>query len=130
MNGAREYCKLFRKAQQIGRLYMIPSHHARGKTFRIYVLPEGEKVIENGGINPPCNVDAVEVYGVIGGQRGWSESYGWLHRGPWQADFFSMCDTLRAEALKKNKEHTEALVDRKKAQEDKEQDLLSTYPIP
>ncbi len=87
MKGAREYANLFSKAVQIGRLYILPHYHARGKTFRIYVLPEGESVVENAGINPPLNAESVEVYGIVGGNPGWTESYGWIHRGKWQDDF-------------------------------------------
>ena len=52
MKGADEYCRLFNKAEQHGRLYLLPHYHTRGKTFRIYVLLEGEAVIPNGGFNP------------------------------------------------------------------------------
>lgn len=90
MKGADEYAQLFTEAIQIDRLYLLPGEHARGKTFRIFVLPEGEKVIENGGINAPLNKDAVEVYGITGGQPGWTETYGWLHDGEWRRDFMRM----------------------------------------
>lgn len=87
MNGAREYAKYFTKAEQHGRLYILPSSHARGKTFRIFVLPKGENVIAGCGINPPLNDNTVLVYGMISGQRGWTESYGWIHKGSWVQDF-------------------------------------------
>lgn len=96
MKGADEYYELFRKAEQIGRLYLLPSSHARGPTFRLYVLPAGEDVIENGGFNPPLNKEAVEVYGVTGGQLGWTERYGWIHRGAWQDDFNSIVEKKKA----------------------------------
>ncbi len=86
MIGAREYATKF-KTGQYGRLYIVSGSHARGRTFHIYILPEGEKAIPNGPNNPPLNKDAVEVYGIIGGQSGWSEIYGWLHKGKWQEDF-------------------------------------------
>lgn len=87
MKGARKYCELFKKAEQIGRLYILPHFHARGKTFSIFVLRKNESVIENHGINPPLNNGAVEVYGVVSGNLGWTESYGWIHHGKWVSDF-------------------------------------------
>lgn len=95
MKGTNDYCMIFKKAEQVGRLYILPSSHARGLTFRIYVLPDSEKVIENGGHNPPLNNNSVEVYGVISGQRGWTESYGWLHEGIWQEDFKDIYDARK-----------------------------------
>lgn len=95
MKGADEYCKLFKEAEQIGRLYLLPGSHARGKTFRIYVLPEEEKAIPNGHINPPSNKNAVEVYGIISGNPGWTESYGWKHEGKWIQDFNEIVEQRR-----------------------------------
>lgn len=85
MQGAREYAKMFRTGQY-GRLYMCSHYHARGRTFHIYVLPEGEDAHPNGP-NAPLNKGAIEVYGITGGQPGWTETYGWLHRGKWERDF-------------------------------------------
>tara|TARA_R110000822_G_scaffold306479_1_gene432793 strand:- start:667 stop:1056 length:390 start_codon:yes stop_codon:yes gene_type:complete len=93
MNGARKYCEVFKNAEQVGSLYILPHYHARGKTFRVYVLPAGEAAIENGGINPPLNRDAVEVYGQTGGDAGWSEWYGWIYKGPWVGVFNALYDT-------------------------------------
>ena len=109
MNGADEYCEVFQVAEQVGRLYLLPWQHARGATFHIYVLPKGEKVIENGGINPPLNKDCVEVYGVISGNPGWTETYGWIHKGKWQEDF----ETLYQQRIKE----TEALQRDREAEE-------------
>lgn len=86
MNGAREYSRLF-KTGQCGRFYIVSGSHARGKTFHIYVLPEGETAIPNGQHNGPLNKDTVEVYGITGGQPGWTEAYGWLKEGPWIEEF-------------------------------------------
>lgn len=89
MKGAREYAKLF-KTGQYGKLYIVSGKHARGRTFRIQVLPEGEKAIRNGDDNLCINYNAVVVYGEISGQPGWTESYGWIHEGQWQNDFFDL----------------------------------------
>lgn len=91
MKGADKYAQVF-DTQQIERLYLVSSNHARGLTFRIFVLPKGEEVIPNGNGNAPLNKDAVEVYGVVSGQPGWTEEYGWLYEGPWQQDFFDLFD--------------------------------------
>lgn len=86
MIGARKYANLF-KTGQYGRLYIVSGSHARGLTFHIQVLPKDVKAIPNGEPNTCLNKDAVEVYGVISGQLGWSEEYGWIHKGPWVDDF-------------------------------------------
>jgi len=75
MNGAREYAGLVLTGQY-GRLYCTSGEHARGRTFHIQVLPEDEKAISNGPGNMCVNRDAIEVYGAIGGQPGWTEYYG------------------------------------------------------
>ena len=127
MKGADDFCDVFPQSEQIGRLYILPSSHARGRTFRIYVLPENEKVIENGGINPPLNGDAVEVYGVISGQLGWTEVYGWLYKGRFIEDFSTILNKrvqLKQEGnLKRN-----AKIEKEKEREvNRKLDLLSTY---
>jgi hypothetical protein len=105
MRGARKYHKYFHKGQY-DRLYIYPGSHARGKTFHIYVLPEGVKAKPN---EAPWTINgAVEVYGVLGGFNGWTEYYGWLHKGKWQEDFESL--------YKKEVEKYEA--DAKKSEED------------
>ena len=81
MNGAREYASLFRSGQY-GKLRLEVGSHARGSTFSIYV-GSGDK--------------EVEVYGMTGGHRGWTESYGWLKNGPWQEDFNKLVELKNAE---------------------------------
>lgn len=87
MKGADKYTKVFTTTEQIGRLYIVSSRHARGNTLRIFVLPKGEEVISNGPHNAPLNDDAVEVFGIVTGRPGWTEEYGWLYKGPWVTDF-------------------------------------------
>ena len=126
MKGAREYAELF-KTGQYGKLYLASGSHARGLTFRIQILPEGEKAISNGVGNTCVNNNAVEVYGVISGQRGWTECYGWLHEGQWQKDF----ETLVQYAKKSRQDLENEIIQRKnkrKQMEKKEQDkLLAAY---
>lgn len=91
MQGAREYADLFTTGQY-GRLFISAGHHARGRTFHVWVLPEAEQVPKG---SYPSN-HAVEVYGILGGQPGWTEWYGWLHQGPWQQDFERLVAERRA----------------------------------
>ena len=58
--------------------FLSSGHHARGKYFHIYVMPEGGEPSHYG--HAPDG--SVEVYGILGGQPGWTEYYGWLHAGP------------------------------------------------
>lgn len=123
MNGARQFAEYF-ETGQYGRFYIVSGCHARGKTFHIFILPEGVEARGNGPNNACLNTDAVEVYGIIGGQPGWTESYGWLHRGKWEDDFAALvadiiADRFREEnhriALQRtrdadSKERTEALL--------------------
>jgi hypothetical protein len=127
MKGANEYCNTFKKAEQVGRLYLLPSSHARGPTFHIYVLPEGVAVIENGGRNPPLNKNSVEVYGIIGGQPGWTESYGWLHDGKWQDDFNKLYEQRKAEIEKASKLNRKRQLEREQAAKNTTDDLLGSY---
>lgn len=106
MNGARKYASLF-ETGQYGKLYITSSEHARGKTFHIQVLPDGEKADPNGKSNLCTNENAVEVYGIIGGNPGWTEYYGWLHKGKWQEDFAELVKNRKAEIVKEEK--TEAV---------------------
>ncbi len=95
MNGAKEYATMF-STGQYGRLYLSSHCHARGKTFHIYVLPKGESAFPNGP-HRRLNKNAVEVYGITGGNPGWTETYGWLYRGKWEQDFAALVEARRAE---------------------------------
>lgn len=126
MNGAREYSMIFSTGQR-GRLYFVSASHARGKTFRIFVLPEDEAAIPNGNSNAPLNVDGVEVYGVVSGNPGWSESYGWLHLGPWQDDFGAMVRAKLAEIVESQIADRVAAMDQIDANKKRIASLLSRY---
>lgn len=94
MKGADEYYDLFNgKSQQYGRLYLQLNTHARGKCFEIKLMPEG--MIGSGDY--VSGNDVVELYGMTGGHRGWTETYGWLHFGKWQEDFFAIVEQKKAE---------------------------------
>jgi hypothetical protein len=93
MKGAREFADLFHSCQY-GRLYVQIGSHARGKTLHIFVLPDGVDVGQRSIYQVP---DVVEVYGIVSGQPGWTEEYGWLHEGKWQGDFFALVESRKAE---------------------------------
>lgn len=127
MKGADDYYNAFKETQQIGRLYIVLHTHARGKCFQIYVLPDGEDVISNGDWNPPLNKDAIEVYGIVCGQPGWTEEYGWLHDGKWQEDFNSLYKEKLTEAIKTNIEYTKAMAKNEEEKGLRISNLLSDY---
>jgi len=123
MKGADLYCEVFKYFEQIGRLVFVPGCHASGRTFFIFVLPQGEEAESN----PPRNRNAVEVYGVVGGNPGWTEWYGWKFNGPWQQDVKKIYDAKKA-ALADSEYRS------KKTRDERESDalkrtlyLLSTY---
>ena len=126
MQGAREYMDVLTRCEQVGRLYIVPSSHARGTTLRVYVLPEGVTAKQNFN-NAPLNCDAVEVYGITGGQPGWTESYGWLHHGPWMNDFNKHVEALRAEKAKKEEDRKNLKSTQEQAERERISGLLSDY---
>ena len=126
MQGAREYAKLF-ETGQYGRLYIVSGGHTRGTTFHLYVLPIGEVAKSNGPNNPPICEDAVEVYGIIGGNPGWTETYGWLHMGKWTRDFETMVAVRQAEIAAEDHRHTIESGRDAKAEQRQIQALLDTY---
>ncbi len=125
MRGAREYADLI-PTGQYKRLYISSHYHARGKTFRIYVLPEGEVAVPNGP-NAPLNKNAVEVYGITGGQPGWTETYGWLHQGKWVDDFNLLVTQKTFEKNEKLALRTLQIRDAEKEEEARQKALLDSY---
>ena len=126
MKGARKYARLF-KTGQYERLYITSSSHARGDTFRIQVLPKGEEAKPNGSSNQCLNSDAVEVYGVISGNPGWTEEYGWKHKGKWQEDFENLVRSKEMEIESKNKIDQATTEENVKAEKERIGNLLSEY---
>lgn len=124
MNGANEYYDLFKgESQQIGRLFLQFHTHARGKCFEMYLLPEGFSV-KGDRIEGRENV---EIYGMVSGQRGWTESYGWLHTGAWVHDFNKIVEDLKVKNKQLAKESLEASKASKADLDDNTKALLSTY---
>jgi hypothetical protein len=99
MNGAREFSGLGLDGTH-GRLHIVTGSHARGKTLHIYVLAKGYDVLNN----KPSLAGSVEVYGIISGQPGWTECYGWKEQGKWIEDFNEI-----VKQAKIKKEESEAL---------------------
>ena len=126
MQGAREFSSLFTTGQH-GRLYFVSGSHARGRTFHVFVLPVGADAMPNGSSNSPLNKNAVEVYGIVSGQPGWTEKYGWLHRGPWQENFHKIVED-RKSAIFASLEEKERIVSENEAATKKRiSDLLAAY---
>src|SRR6185295_16857180 len=114
------------RSGQYGRLYLASGSHARGKTFHIYVLPRDEKAIENAN-NGPLNTNAVEVYGITGGQPGWTETYGWLKQGPWQQDFYKLVAARKAEVEAQLKDEEKRKAEIIKSRKERDEELLRNY---
>jgi len=126
MKGAREFARLF-DTGQYGQLYIVSGSHARGRTFKIFVLPEGEEAKGNGPNNPPLNENAVEVYGVVSGNPGWTESYGWKKQGPWCSDFKALAESKRLEIEHKERQNHAACEDQEAERVERQKQILSGY---
>lgn len=126
MKGAREYANLF-VTGQYGRMYIVSGNHGRGRTFRIFILPEGEQAKENGPNNACLNESAVEVYGVVSGQPGWTEEYSWIHYGKWVEDFHAMASFATEVARDKAAQQTDRNNLAKQKQVERDLQLLATY---
>ena len=120
MKGAREYAKLF-KTGQYGRLYLLSGEHARGYTFHIWVLPDDTTIDDF-----PWK-DAVEVYGITGGNPGWTETYGWLHHGKWEQDFTAMVDERRMNIAVETARRDSEKVAAEDSERQRKMSLLATY---
>ena len=117
MQGAREYAKLI-PTGWYGKLYCVSGRHARGSTFHIYVMPKGATTI---------TVDSVEVFGIIGGNPGWTECYGWLHQGKWQEDFRVLLESKKKEYEQKQAEEETRKIDAHREEQRREIALLNNY---
>lgn len=72
--------------RQYGPLYIVSGEHARGKTFHAYLLDPGQTLSPNprSGSNNrhPDLTDRQAIYGIVRGQPGWTEEYGWMQQHP------------------------------------------------
>jgi len=79
-------------------IVFVLSTHARGKCFKIWIY-------ENDNIKGTLKDNHLEVYGITGGQPGWTETYGWLHNGSWVkyiTNYFQQLEKLIYEEGHKN----------------------------
>ena len=53
--------------------------HARGRTLDIYIIKDEDDLRKIG----LYGCDRLKVYGMISGQCGWDEKYGWIIEGNW-----------------------------------------------
>lgn len=126
MDGARQFKHLFpiRKTVQHKRLAIYRSDHARGSTLNIYVLPKG---VEAEGRAPWSIEDSVIVYDAVDGQRGWTESYGWLKKGPWCEDFEKLVKDLQKKYDLNKQKQLENEEKAKQKEKQREDELLADY---
>jgi hypothetical protein len=112
MRGAREYYSLFKNGETIGKLRIRCGSHARGAYFHVYVVDGNE---------------SVEVYGILGGQPGWTEYYGWLKEGKWVDDFNALVSNRKAIKEMQGKNDKKEAKRAKEKQEKKENEILESY---
>ena len=122
MRGASEYARMF-STKQHGKLFLISGSHARGKTFNIWILPSDEPINEM----PWTIKNAVEVYGITGGQPGWTETYGWLHDGKWKDDFAKLVAARKIEMEEAKAERERATAEKEKTATERITALLAAY---
>jgi hypothetical protein len=131
MKGARHYVQTINNARALsgeykkgrrfidGKLLIELGQHARGYTLRVSVISReaADRLATLSPEEDPMTCfnqgDLVEVFGDLGnGQPGWTEEYGWLHEGPWQADFIQYIERcqqqIAAAEEKRRRESTEA----------------------
>ncbi len=110
MKGADEFKSLFPAHARYdrGMLSVFAGEHARGYTLTI-------------------RANGVEVFGVVDGNPGWTETYGWLFDGPWKKDFEDFCSE-RQSALYENEKANAALLESRLAREKEQREkLLAEY---
>ena len=122
MRGATEYARMF-STKQHGKLFLVSGSHARGKTFHIWILPSDEPINKM----PWTIKNAVEVYGITGGQPGWTETYGWLHDGKWKDDFAKLVVAREIEIEEAKAERERATAEKETAATERKTALLAAY---
>ena len=69
------------------------SNHARGKCFHIYLAENTYDLTDKEIVSRD---NCLEVYGVLGGQNGWTEYYGWKHTGNWVEPITDYLNSLKS----------------------------------
>lgn len=74
------------QSQQYGPLYIVSGRHARGRTLYAYLLEPGQELPHSTRQGPnnkhPGIAEQQKVFGVVRGQPGWTEEYGWIQEHP------------------------------------------------
>lgn len=91
MQCADGFAKLF-ETGQYGRLYIVSGNRARGATFRVFVLPTGERAMPSGPLDAPLNRDAVEVHDIAGVPPGREGAWSEMQLPNWQQDFAGLVE--------------------------------------
>lgn len=86
-----------------GNVLYALSDHARGKCFRICLVKDNTLVDKELVSKDNC----LEVYGVIGGNLGWTEEYGWLKKGTWVTPILKYLRDLEKAIEKHDEEQNE-----------------------
>jgi hypothetical protein len=73
------------------------------------------------------NSNAIEVYGVISGNPGWTEEYGWKHEGKWQEDFEKLVHSKEMELEAKEKMNQATTEEKEKEERERTKALLGAY---
>lgn len=66
-----------------GNVLYVTASHARGETFFIYLIDGNDKLFK--------------VYGITEGHPGWTETYGWTHKGTWVKPILQYLRNLESE---------------------------------
>ena len=102
----------FSTAIRRGPIVLVAGEHARGKTCHVF--------LKN-------NNDTLEVYGVTGGQLGWTETYGWLIEGPWIQAIEKLLTELTDEIYKKEQEKIEKENSQYKLELQKKEEIINKF---
>jgi hypothetical protein len=70
---------------------------------------------------------AAEVYGILGGQPGWTEWYGWKRQGPWRQDFERLVGERRAAIAGAQERRQQEAAAKEKARAAQQAMVLDSY---
>lgn len=106
MRCAEGFAKLF-ETGQYGRLYIISGHPGCGPTFRVFVLPTGERALPSGPLEAPLNRNAVEVHEIPAEPPGRAGTWSDVPSPNWQQDFAALVEACCA-AMDERRRHSVA----------------------
>lgn len=79
---------------------IVSGRHARGRTRYIWI--------------ESITGQRIQVYGIVGGQNGWDEKYGWLHQGAWVPVIEAKLDEILTEIERLNDDIIHSKADQKR----------------